>query len=40
MRIIAENPTGYTFIHQASGLRKAALTKHNIILYRGKTGAY
>ena len=36
IRIIAEHPTRYPFIHQASGLRKAVLTKHNIILYREK----
>ena len=32
--IIAEHPSRYPFIHQLSGLRKAVLTKHNIILYR------
>jgi len=36
IRIIAEYPSRYPFIHQSSGLRKAVLTKHNIILYREK----
>ena len=34
--IIAEYPSRYPIIHQASKLRKAVLTKHNIILYREK----
>ena len=34
--LIAEYPTRYPVIHQPSGLRKAVLTKHNIILYREK----
>jgi plasmid stabilization system protein ParE len=34
IRIISEHPSRYPFIHQSSGLRKAVLTKHNIILYR------
>jgi plasmid stabilization system protein ParE len=32
--IISEYPSRYPIIHQASKLRKAVLTKHNIILYR------
>ncbi len=32
--IIAEHPSRYPIIHQISKLRKAVLTKHNIILYR------
>ena len=35
--IIAEYPARYPFINQKKSLRKAVLTKHNIILYRGKT---
>ncbi len=34
--VIAEYPSRYPIIHQASKLRKAVLTKHNIILYREK----
>lgn len=34
--IIAQYPTRYPFIFKTSGLRKAVLTKHNIILYREK----
>ena len=34
--VIAEHPSRYPIIHQASKLRKAVLTKHNIILYRKK----
>ena len=34
--IIAEYPSRYPIIHQAYKLRKAVLTKHNIILYREK----
>ena len=33
---IAEFPTRYPIIHHPSKLRKAVLTKHNIILYREK----
>lgn len=36
---IAEFPTRYPVIHEPSGLRKAVLTKHNIILYREKPGS-
>ena len=32
--LIAEYPKRYPYIHQPSGLRKAVLTKHNVILYR------
>jgi len=34
--VIAEYPSRYPVIHQSSKLRKAVLTKHNIILYREK----
>jgi len=34
--VIAEFPSRYPVIHQSSKLRKAVLTKHNIILYREK----
>jgi plasmid stabilization system protein ParE len=34
INVIAEHPSRYPIIHQASKLRKAVLTKHNIILYR------
>ena len=34
--VIAKYPSRYPIIHQASKLRKAVLTKHNIILYREK----
>lgn len=34
--IISYHPDRYPIIHQQSGLRKAVLTKHNIILYREK----
>ena len=34
--VIAEHPSRYPIIHQATKLRKAVLTKHNIILYREK----
>lgn len=33
IRTIAEFPSRYPVIHSASNLRKAVLTKHNIILY-------
>ncbi len=36
VRLIAEYPSRYSIIHQSSKLRKAVLTKHNIILYREK----
>jgi plasmid stabilization system protein ParE len=36
INVIAEHPSRYPIIHQASELRKAVLTKHNIILYREK----
>lgn len=32
--LIAEYPSRYPFIHEKNMLRKAVLTKHNIILYR------
>ena len=35
--LIAEYPTRYPILHEESKLRKAVLTKHNIILYREKT---
>ncbi len=34
--VIAEYPSRYPVIHPHSQLRKAVLTKHNIILYREK----
>lgn len=34
--VIAEYPSRYPLIHQPTKLRKAVLTKHNIILYREK----
>ena len=36
IRTIAEFPSRYPIIHPPSKLRKAVLTKHNIILYREK----
>ena len=33
IRTIADFPTRYPIIHSTSNLRKAVLTKHNIILY-------
>jgi len=36
VRVIAEYPCRYPIIHQPSKLRKAVLTKHNVILYREK----
>lgn len=36
IKVISEFPSRYPFIHSSSGLRKAVLTKHNIILYREK----
>jgi plasmid stabilization system protein ParE len=33
---IADYPDRFPVIHQKSGLRKAVLTRHNIILYREK----
>ena len=35
--IISEYPSRYPIIHKPSQLRKAVLTKHNIILYRETT---
>jgi plasmid stabilization system protein ParE len=34
--VISEFPSRYPVIHPSSKLRKAVLTKHNIILYREK----
>ena len=34
--VIARHPTRYPLIQHSTGLRKAVLTKHNIILYREK----
>ena len=34
--LISHYPSRYPFIHPSSDLRKAVLTKHNIILYREK----
>jgi plasmid stabilization system protein ParE len=34
--VISEYPTRYPFIDEKKSLRKAVLTKHNIILYREK----
>lgn len=36
INLIAESPTRYPFINEKNLLRKAVLTKHNIILYREK----
>jgi plasmid stabilization system protein ParE len=36
IKIISEYPGRYPLLHQPSQLRKAVLTKHNIILYREK----
>ena len=37
INLIAQYPTRYPILHEESKLRKAVLTKHNIILYREKT---
>ncbi len=36
INVIAQHPSRYPIIHQPSKLRKAVLTKHNIILDREK----